>query len=336
MLGAVVVTETVTDVPVLLALADEAAQVASEGAPVQVKVTAWLNPPRPVRFKVYDAGPPGATVCVEEELEATASVKSQPVPLKLADCGLPAALSVIWRVPVAAPAVVGEKVTAIVQVPLAGTGVEVEQVVPEATRLKGPVTTIALMARLLPPLVSVTVCALLVVFTNWPAKADGVDRVTPDADAVPVPLRLTACVLGRPPLLSVIVTVPGWRPVAVGSKVTAIVQLPPADTVPPGKVQVDEGSSANSLAPVVIAMSAIVSGPLPVLFRVTLWGVLLMFTVWFPKLGKEAGTLAVGAAADDIFVTNEVEFAEFVGVALFVVCFALKVGKSVDQVLPVT
>jgi hypothetical protein len=62
MLGAVVVTETVTDVPVLLALAEDAAQVASEGAPVQVKVTAWLNPPRPVRFKMYDAGPPGATV----------------------------------------------------------------------------------------------------------------------------------------------------------------------------------------------------------------------------------------------------------------------------------
>ena len=163
-----------------------------------------------------------------------ASVKSQPVPLKLTLCGLPTALSVKVRLPVAAPAAVGEKVTATVQDPLAATGVEVEQVVPVVARPKGPVMTIALMVRLVLPLfVSVTVCALLVVPTNWPAKADGVDRLTPVVDAVPVPLRLTVCVVGIPVLLSVIVTVPVWAPVVVGSKVTEIVQLPPAATMPP-------------------------------------------------------------------------------------------------------
>src|ERR1035441_8800100 len=91
-----------------------------------------------------------------------ASVKSQPVPLKLTACGLPTALSVKVRLPVAAPAAVGEKVTATVQDPLAATGVEVEQVVPVVARPKGPVMTIALMVRLVLPLfVSVTVCALL-------------------------------------------------------------------------------------------------------------------------------------------------------------------------------
>jgi hypothetical protein len=94
-------------------------------------------------------------------------VKSQPVPLKFAVWGLLPALSVTVRVPEAAPAAVGEKMTAIVQVPLAATGVEVEQVVPVVAMANGAVAAIALIVRLLPPLlVSVTVCALLVVRTN--------------------------------------------------------------------------------------------------------------------------------------------------------------------------
>jgi hypothetical protein len=330
--GAVVVTETVTEAPVLLALVDGAVQLASEGAPVQLKVTLWLNPPRPVRAKVYDAVAPGATVCVEEELEATASVKSQPVPLKLTACGLPAPLSVIERVPVAAPTAVGAKSTATVQVPLAGTAVEVEQVVPDVARPKGPVTTMALMLRLvLPPLVSVTVCALLVVPTNWPAKAAGVERLTPVVDAVPVPLRLTVCVVGIPLLLSVIVTVPAWAPTVVGSKLTAIVQLPLAATVPP-EGQVPEESSANWP---LMAMLAMVRGPEPALVRVTCCGELGgLFTTWLAKAGMlVAERVAVPTAEGEILATNPV--ADVDG-ALFVFCTAQKVGKSVDAVIPVT
>jgi hypothetical protein len=158
-----------------------------------------------------------------------------PVPVRLAIWGLLLALSVTVRLPAAAPVAVGVNVTAIAQVPpLAATGNELEQVVPAVARPKGLVTTIAVMVRLLEPvLVSVIGCALLVVPTIWAGKGDGVDRLAPDEDAVPVPLTLTVCVLGRPPLLSVIVTVPAWAPTVVGSKVTAIVQLLLAATVPP-------------------------------------------------------------------------------------------------------
>ena len=261
-----------------------------------------------------------------------ASVKSQPVPLKLTACGLPTALSVKVRLPVAAPAAVGEKVTATVQDPLAATGVEVEQVVPVVARPKGPVMTIALMVRLVLPLfVSVTVCALLLVPTNCPAKAGGVDRLTVDTDAVPVPLTLTVCVLGTPLLLSVIVTVPAWAPAVVGSKVTAIVQLPLAATVPLVLGQVPEESSANWPLMVTLTM---VRAPEPVLVTVTLFGELELFTIWLPKSGMlVAERFAAGTGEDEILATNPV--CDDDGV-LFVPCTAMKVGKSVDAVVPVT
>ena len=52
--GAVVVTLTVTFVAELPAVTGfgETVQVASEGAPVQVKLTLWLNAPSPATLKV--------------------------------------------------------------------------------------------------------------------------------------------------------------------------------------------------------------------------------------------------------------------------------------------
>ena len=52
--GAVVVTLTVTfvaELPGVIVLG-ETVQVASEGAPAQVKLTVWLNPPSPTALKV--------------------------------------------------------------------------------------------------------------------------------------------------------------------------------------------------------------------------------------------------------------------------------------------
>jgi len=49
--GAVVVTVTVTLVPGVAGLG-ETVHVASEGAPLQVKFTGWLRPPRPPTAKV--------------------------------------------------------------------------------------------------------------------------------------------------------------------------------------------------------------------------------------------------------------------------------------------
>jgi hypothetical protein len=81
--GAVVVTLTVTFVAELPGVTGvgETVQVASEGAPVQVKPTLWLNPPSPVKLKVYAADCPGATVAEVGEPEAAVSVKSWPVAL---------------------------------------------------------------------------------------------------------------------------------------------------------------------------------------------------------------------------------------------------------------
>jgi hypothetical protein len=81
--GAVVVTLTVTFVAELpgVSVLGETVQVASEGAPAQVKLRLWLNPLSPPTLKVYVADCPGATVAEVEEPEAGATVKSWPVPL---------------------------------------------------------------------------------------------------------------------------------------------------------------------------------------------------------------------------------------------------------------
>ena len=76
-----------------------------------------------------------------------------------------------------------------------------------------------------PLLVSVAGCAELVVFSVWLLKLRLVgDSVTAGAPATaPVPVTLT--VWGLPGALSVIVTIPVRVPVAVGMKVTLILQL---------------------------------------------------------------------------------------------------------------
>ena len=124
--AAVVVTLTVTFVaePPGVTGLGETVQVASDGAPEQVKLTLWLNPPSPATLKVYVVDCPGATVAEVEEPDDAARVKSWLVPLSATLCVVPATpllLSVMVRAPVSGPAVVGEKVTLIVQEPLAGT-----------------------------------------------------------------------------------------------------------------------------------------------------------------------------------------------------------------------
>jgi hypothetical protein len=81
-----------------------------------------------------------------------------------------------------------------------------------------------------PVFVSVTACGELLDPTNWfPNDRELADRLT--AGATPVPVRLTVC--GLPLALSVMVRVPLRTPVAVGVKVTLIVQLAPAPTLAP-------------------------------------------------------------------------------------------------------
>ena len=83
----------------------------------------------------------------------------------------------------------------------------------------------------LPLLVSVTVCAALVVLTCWFPKLKLVGlRSTAGADAVvPEPLKATDC--GLPEALSMKVRLALRLPVAVGVKVTLMVQEAPAASV---------------------------------------------------------------------------------------------------------
>ena len=89
------------------------------------------------------------------------------------------------------PAAVGVKVSATVHDP-AAKEVEVEQVVPEVAIAKGSETVMAVKVRVaLLVLVSVTVCAGLVVPTGSAGKVGGADKLTVGTLAVPVPVRLT-------------------------------------------------------------------------------------------------------------------------------------------------
>ena len=87
-------------------------------------------------------------------------------------------------------------------------------------------------------------------------------------DATPVPVRVTVC--GLPVALSVTVMVPGWLPVAVGVKVTVMVQLAPAATEVPQVLVWAYGALA--------AMLVMVSAPVPPLVSVTVCAALVVFT----------------------------------------------------------
>src|SRR5712692_2717892 len=82
-----------------------------------------------------------------------------------------------------------------------------------------------MLSAALPVLVSVTVCAALVVLIVWLANVRlAGDRLTAGAAVeVPVPVRPTEC--GLPLALSVMVTAAVRVPVAVVVNVTEIVQL---------------------------------------------------------------------------------------------------------------
>ena len=87
-------------------------------------------------------------------------------------------------------------------------------------------------------------------------------------DAAPVPVSATVC--GLPVALSEMVMVPGWLPVAVGVKVTVMVQLAAAATDAPQVLVWAYG--------VLAAMLVMVSAPVPPLVSVTVCAALVVFT----------------------------------------------------------
>jgi Phage integrase family len=96
-------------------------QVEFWGAPLQLSVTAPLNPLIAVTCRLYVAGLPAVTVAVAEPPDARPIEKSVPEPESPTDCGLLGELSVNCKDAASAPVVLGVKVTLTEHVALTAT-----------------------------------------------------------------------------------------------------------------------------------------------------------------------------------------------------------------------
>jgi hypothetical protein len=151
-----------------------------------------------------------------------------PVPVSATVCGDPVALSVMVRVPLRAPDVVGVKMTAMAQ--FAPTAMAEPQVF---VSLKSPPAAMEVTATATEPeLVRVTVCAVLLEPTASAVKVRLAGaKVTVGGGVVAVPLSVTVC--GDPVALLAMVTVPAIVPTVVGLKVMLSRQLVFAATETP-------------------------------------------------------------------------------------------------------
>ena len=114
------------------------------------------------------------------------------------------------------------------------------------------------------------------------------------AVCVPVPERLTVC--GLPLALSVMLSEAVRLPLAEGVNFTLIVQLAPAATELPHVLV-----CAKSLALVPVSARLVMfKAALPVLVSVTVWAVLVVLIVWFPKARLPGAMLATGAGGGSI------------------------------------
>jgi hypothetical protein len=211
--------------------------------------------------------------------EVKVTVDVTPVPERATVWGLPVALSATLILAEREPSALGLKVTLMVQLPPAATGVLVLHVPPLATAKSDafvPVMEILLIVSdPAPLLVSVVDLAELVVFWAWfPNEMEVGLKV--GGGSVPVPVRES--LWGLPEALSATLILALREPVAVGLKVTLMVQLPPAATgelvlhVPPLAML-----KSDAFVPV-IEMLLIVSGPVPVFFSVVDWAALVVPT----------------------------------------------------------
>jgi hypothetical protein len=149
-------------------------------------------------------------------------------------------------VPVSVPAAVGEKVTLIVQEPLAATLPAQVSVSPKLAL----VAMLAMVSAALPVLLKVTGCDPLVVPRFWlPNVRLGTETPATGAAATPVPVRLTVC--GLLEALSVKFSEALRLPVAEGVKVTLTAQVALRITVAPEQVSSLLAKSLAFVPPIV-------------------------------------------------------------------------------------
>jgi hypothetical protein len=244
--------------------------------PVLFSVTAWAALVVP-RFWLLNVRLVGET----------AANGPLPVPVKFTVCGLLVALSVRVNVAVRVPGPVGVNVILMVQLPPAAT--ELPQVfVSEKSPGLVPVAWMPVMVKaVVPVLFRVMVWAPLGDPTDW-LLYERVEAERLVTGPLPVPVKLTVC--GLPKALSVMLTEAVRLPVAVGAKVTLILQLPPAGTELP---QLLDSLKSPAFVPVT-AMPVMVKAAVPVLLRVTACAALVVPRIWLLKVRLVELRLTVG------------------------------------------
>lgn len=190
----------------------------------------------------------------------TAGPAAAPPPIRRTARGLPGALSTMVMAPLRFPAAVGVKVTLIVHELPAAT----EPPHPLVCAKSPEAAIEAMDSAPLPLLDNVTSCAGEVepMSRVGNVRVDG-DRLTLGARTIPVPDAATAC--GLPEALLATETAPVRTPAAVGLKVTAMVQDPPAATEAPQELDCAKSPEAE--------MALMARGPLPVLESTTVFAV---------------------------------------------------------------
>jgi hypothetical protein len=206
------------------------------------------DPPTAFTWNANSALLPAVTVCEALPPDGITISKSIPVPNRLMLCGLSPALSFSVSDAVRDPPAVGRNVTLIVHVP-AGNTVELHVVVCEKSPLFVPVNIIVLMFSVsLPPLVTVTTCAALVVATACVANVSFVGVIVAVAP-VPNPNNVPVC--GLPGASSAIDTMAELEPVVLGVNVTVITHEFPEVSAAP---HVFTCEKLELLAPVIVKL----------------------------------------------------------------------------------
>ena len=143
-----------------------------------------------------------------------------PIPLSDTCCGLPEALSVTLSTALRVPLAVGLKLTLIVQLALAASELPQVCVWEKSVALVPVIAIPVIVSEVVPTFVSVTVFGPLV---TPMATVPKLKLVGESFAVVPIPLSGTCC--GLPEALSVTLRAALRVPLAVGLKVTLIVQL---------------------------------------------------------------------------------------------------------------
>jgi hypothetical protein len=216
--------------------------------------------------------------------------KATPMPDKPALLLKPAALCAMVKLALRAPAVVGVKLTLTVQLPPAATVPPATQVPPLTVKSALAVDNAPTLSAALPVLLSVTVCAVLVLPTFKLPKPKAAEMLaTGAAAAVAVPIKPT--LPGLPAALWATVNVPLRAPAEpVGTMATLTTQLLPAATVPPA-LHVPPTTANSALA----AMDEISKPALPLLLTVTFCAALVLPMAVEASVKDEGDTEAIGA-----------------------------------------